>query len=182
MKSQAVPKSPTIGLIVPSDPTAISRRNLSRLMKLHNSAAWCRIDAPWVSREREASIKAFAPTPAALRCSLRCVARRASLLAHESRIESRIAWRRNYTPGGRETSKNVALTCDYGLAKLNCVSFTTAHNILRHCMTSCRNPSLCEALEHVVCLRWHTDALTLKFFAASCGSSAFRLSNIAGRN
>ena len=106
----------------------------------------------------------------------------ASWLAQEGCIESRIAWRGNYTPGGRETSKNVALTCDYGLAKLNCVSFTTAHNILRHCMTSCGNPSLCEALEHVVCLRWHTDALTLKFFAASCGSSAFRLSNIAGRN
>jgi hypothetical protein len=73
------------------------------------------------------------------------------LLAHEGRIENRIAWRGNYTPGGCETSKNVALTCDYGLAKLNCVSFTTAHNILRHCMTSCGNPSLCEAREHVVC-------------------------------
>jgi hypothetical protein len=36
--------------------------------------------------------------------------RRASLLAHEDRIESRIAWRGNYTPGGCETSKNVALT------------------------------------------------------------------------
>ena len=72
-------------------------------------------------------------------------------LAQESRIESRIAVRGNYTPGGCETSKNVALTCDYGLAKLNCVSFTTAHNILRHCMTSCGNPSLCEAREHVVC-------------------------------
>ena len=77
--------------------------------------------------------------------------RSASWLAQEACIESRIAWRGNYTPGGCETSKNVALTCDYGLAKLNCVSFTTAHNILRHCMTSWGNPSLCEAREHVVC-------------------------------
>jgi hypothetical protein len=30
---------PTIGLIVLSDPTAMSRLNASRLMKLHNSAA-----------------------------------------------------------------------------------------------------------------------------------------------
>ena len=109
---------------------------------------------------------------------------RASWLAQEGRIESRIAWRGNYTPGGCETSKNVALTGDDTLAKLNCVSFTTAHNILRHCMTSCGNPSLCEAREHVVWLRWRTDALTLKFFAASCCSSAFRLSKIEvnGRN
>ena len=38
---------------------------------------------------------------------------RASWLAQEGRIESRIAWRGNYTPGACETSKNVALTCEY---------------------------------------------------------------------
>src|SRR5262249_15009003 len=42
-------------------------------------------------------------------------------LAEVSRIESRIALRRNRPFGSCQTSKNVALTCDDALAKAECL-------------------------------------------------------------
>jgi hypothetical protein len=109
------------------------------------------------------------------------------VLAHVSRIESRIALRGNYTLGGSQASENIALTRCGGLAMLQCVCLTTAHNIVRQSNASCGNFSLAlsEALAQIVREHWHTAALFLKLFAAShCNSSCLRLSNIQvhGRN
>jgi hypothetical protein len=54
-------------------------------------------------------------------------------LAQISRIQSRIASRGNRTPSGSQASESVALTEGNALAKLRCVSITTAHNIVRYC-------------------------------------------------
>ena len=102
-------------------------------------------------------------------------------LAQENRIESRTALRGNYTLGGSQASENIALTRYDGLAMLQCVSITTAHNIVRQCNASWGKFSmaLLDALAHVVLEYWHTAALFLKFFTASqCNSSCLRLSNI----
>jgi hypothetical protein len=109
------------------------------------------------------------------------------VLAHESRIESRIALRGNYTLGGSQASENIALTRCGGLAMLQCVCLTTAHNIVCQCNASCGNFSLAllKALAQIVREHWHTAALFLKLFAAShCNGSCLRLSNIQvhGRN
>ncbi|MFZ0259034.1 MAG: hypothetical protein WAL36_03535 [Pseudolabrys sp.] len=101
------------------------------------------------------------------------------VLAHVSRIESRIALRGNYTLGGSHASENIALTRSGGLAMLQCVCLTTAHNIVRQSNASCGNFSLAllEALAQIVREHWHTAALFLKLFTAGqCNSS--RLSNI----
>ena len=101
------------------------------------------------------------------------------VLAHVSRIESRIALRGNYTLGGSQASENIALTRSGGLAMLQCVCLTTAHNIVRQSNASCGNFSLAllEALAQIVREHWHTAALFLKLFTAGqCNSS--RLSNI----
>jgi len=75
--------------------------------------------------------------------------------------------RGNYTPGGCETSKNVALTRDDTLAKLCCVSVTATHNMVRQPSASPGNSGSLDALEHVVCLYWHSAALSFEFLAAS---------------
>jgi hypothetical protein len=101
------------------------------------------------------------------------------VLAHVSRIESCIALRGNYTLGGSQASENIALTRSGGLAMLQCVCLTTAHNIVRQSNASCGNFSLAllEALAQIVREHWHTAALFLKLFTAGqCNSS--RLSNI----
>jgi hypothetical protein len=101
------------------------------------------------------------------------------VLARVSRIESRIALRGNYTLGGSQASENIALTRSGGLAMLQCVCLTTAHNIVRQSNASCGNFSLAllEALAQIVREHWHTAALFLKLFTAGqCNSS--RLSNI----
>src|SRR5262245_692900 len=55
----------------------------------------------------------------------------AHLLAHVSRIESRMALRGNHTLGSSQASENIALARRDGLAMLQCISLTTAHNIVR---------------------------------------------------
>jgi hypothetical protein len=107
------------------------------------------------------------------------------VLAPVSRIESRIALRGNYTLGGSQASENIALTRCGGLAMLQCVRLTTAHNIVRQSNAFWGKLSLAllEALAQIVREHGHTAALFLKFFTASqCNSS--RLSNIEvhGRN
>jgi hypothetical protein len=74
-------------------------------------------------------------------------------LPQESCIESRIALRGNDTIGGSQASKDIALTRRDGLAILHCVSFTTAHNIVRECNASCGKFSLAlfKALVQIVC-------------------------------
>ena len=71
--------------------------------------------------------------------------------------------------GGSQASENIALTRYDGLAMLQCVSITTAHNIVRQCNASWGKFSmaLLDALAHVVLEHWHTAALFLKFFTAS---------------
>jgi hypothetical protein len=106
-------------------------------------------------------------------------------LAPENRIESRTALRGNYTLGGSQASENIALTRCGGLAMLQCVRLTTAHNIVRQSNAFWGKLSLAllEALAQIVREHGHTAALFLKFFTASqCNSS--RLSNIEvhGRN
>src|SRR5215510_9502664 len=90
------------------------------------------------------------------------------LLAQKNRIESRIASPRNRTPGCCQASENIALARDDVLAKLRCVSITASHNIVGPCYASSGKFFLIlfQALEHVVCLNWHTGALPLKFLAA----------------
>jgi hypothetical protein len=91
-----------------------------------------------------------------------------SSLAQEKRIESRVASPGNQTPGGCQTSKNVALTRDDGLAVLRCVSVAPMHDIVRQDDASCVKLILVlsEALEHIVCLYRHTAALLFKLLAA----------------
>jgi predicted phosphoadenosine phosphosulfate sulfurtransferase len=95
-----------------------------------------------------------------------------------------MALRGNYTLGGSQASKNIALTGRNCLAMLHCVSITAAHNIVGPCNASWRKffLVLLQALEHVVGQYRHTAALFLKFFAAT--SNFLRLSNIklGGRN
>ena len=129
----------------------------------------------------------FASRASQAKPSVSIVARLVFSLAHESRIESRIALRGNYTLGGSQASENIALTRCGGLAMLQCVCLTTAHNIVCQCNASCGNFSLAllKALAQIVREHWHTAALFLKLFAAShCNSSCLRLSNIQvhGRN
>ena len=90
-------------------------------------------------------------------------------LAHENRIESRTALRGNYTLGGSQAFENIALTRYDGLAMLQCVSLTTAHNIVCQCNASWGNFALAllEALADFVLEHWHTAALFLKLFTAS---------------
>jgi hypothetical protein len=106
--------------------------------------------------------------------------------ARENRIEGRFALRGNHTLGGPQASENIASARGDGLAILHCISVTAAHNIV-----GVRNASwgkfflvLLQALEHIVCLHWHADAVFLKFFAATSCPAFFRLSNIklGGRN
>jgi|SRR6478752_305134 hypothetical protein len=97
-----------------------------------------------------------------------------------------MALRRNHTLGGSQASENIALTGRDCLAMLHCISITAAHNIVGLFNASWRKffLVLLQALEHIVCLHWHAAALFLKFFAATCRSAFFRLSNIklGGRN
>jgi hypothetical protein len=90
-------------------------------------------------------------------------------LAHESRIESRIASRGDRTLSGCQASEYIAAARDNASAKLRCVSVTRAYNIIRQCNASFGKffLVLLETFEHIVCLHWHTAALFYKFFAAS---------------
>src|SRR4029453_2869331 len=105
-------------------------------------------------------------------------------LAQKSRIESRIASPGNRTLRGGQASENIALTRDDVLAKLRCISFTVAHNIIGPSNASWGQLflALLQALEHVVCLHWPAATLFFKFLAARHRSSRFsqivlRLSN-----
>jgi hypothetical protein len=80
-------------------------------------------------------------------------------------------------PRGCQTSKNIALARDNGLAMLSCVPFAPAHNIVRQSSASSGKVLLvlCQAFEHVVCLHRHSTALLYKFLTArSRGCSALR--------
>ncbi len=106
--------------------------------------------------------------------------------ARKSRIESRMALRGNHTLGGSQASENIASARGDRLAMLHCISITATHNIVGVCNTSWGKffLVLLQALEHIVCLHWHADAVFLKFFAATSCPAFFRLSNIklGGRN
>jgi hypothetical protein len=106
--------------------------------------------------------------------------------ARENRIEGRFALRGNHTLGGPQASENIASARGDGLAILHCISVTAAHNIVGVCNASWGKffLVLLQALEHIVCLHWHADAVFLKFFAATSCPAFFRLSNIklGGRN
>jgi hypothetical protein len=99
-------------------------------------------------------------------------------LSQEGRTEGRIASPGNRAPGRRQTSKNVPATRDDALAKLRCVSITATHNMVSQCSASSGNVARLKALEHVVCLHFHSAAMFFKFFATRYPTSAFRLSNI----
>src|SRR5215468_5719376 len=90
-----------------------------------------------------------------------------SSLPEEKRVECRIASPGNQTPGGCQTSKNVALTRNDSLAMLSCVSVARTHNMVRQGDASSVKLFLVllEALKHIVCLYRHTGALLLKLLA-----------------
>jgi hypothetical protein len=73
-------------------------------------------------------------------------------LAHKSRIESRMALRGNHTLRSSQACENIALARRDGLAMLQCISLTTAHNIVRQSNTSWGNLSfaLFSALSQIV--------------------------------
>jgi hypothetical protein len=106
--------------------------------------------------------------------------------ACENRVEGRFALGGNHTLGGSQASENIASARGDRLAMLHCISITATHNIVGVCNASWGKffLVLLQALEHIVCLHRHADAVFLKFLAATSCPAFFRLSNIklSGRN